>query len=590
MATEPILIKPRDLPAAADVYADDAIPTDNGVTVGRGTPVQIVNAGAPVASQSEAIAGVDNAKRMTALRVRQVLDNEIAPAVLRAQAWAESPTNPNPSDPNSKSAKTWAGEAEAAAAESIAAAAERFSSRGDFAAWIATPNVPVAGRTYSADGLLYVGATGATAIPDLPGVIPAPGGRVTPQHYGAKGDGVADDRPAFVALDTTGEVFIPQPPVKYTFSSPLNLSQCAVSVDPGMSWDQLTDNGKLTFYGGRKSAVSETFKAKIHRFSDRVFVGGSSYQYAGNGLGSDAGTSWMSDKDTAPAYLANNASLLSINGGATPGDGTDGNQPYAIVGAVKTSLSGHTSDGQDSIAFGAAVVADAIGKGAWAFIAELQRENNGSQVFGLEVAAKNKADNRTMSPNGQTPGVFGIWLAGGGDDSFGGAATAPSTAGVVFVKNSQTWNTGIVFQRDALTNGRAIALSSEGVGGAHRFDWYNASGNQVFTISSDADAAAGWHLRHTNNGLGILRGSAAMFTASGPDGAVNGIRATGSIAGQAVLFEAVGADTDVNLTLRGKGAGRVVMNTIRLTGLPTSSAGLSVGVVWNDAGTLRIVT
>lgn len=108
MATEPILVKPRDLPAQGEVYADDAIPTDNGVTVGRGTPVQIVNAGAPVASQSEAIAGVDNAKRMTALRVRQVLDNEIAPAVLRAQAWAESPTNPNPGDPTSKSSKTWA--------------------------------------------------------------------------------------------------------------------------------------------------------------------------------------------------------------------------------------------------------------------------------------------------------------------------------------------------------------------------------------------------------------------------------------------------------------------------------------------------
>lgn len=57
MALDPILIKPRDLPAAADVYADDAMVTDNGLTVGRATPVQVVNAGAPVASQAETITG-----------------------------------------------------------------------------------------------------------------------------------------------------------------------------------------------------------------------------------------------------------------------------------------------------------------------------------------------------------------------------------------------------------------------------------------------------------------------------------------------------------------------------------------------------
>ena len=154
MALEPILIKPRDLPAAEDVYADDAMVVDNGVTVGRGTPVQVVNAGAPVASQAEAIAGVDNAKRMTALRVKQVLDNEVAPAVLRAQAWAESPTNPNPSDPNSKSAKTWAAEAEAEADRAeVAAAAMNVRQVADTAALAALPT------TQWKAGLLSSGAS-----------------------------------------------------------------------------------------------------------------------------------------------------------------------------------------------------------------------------------------------------------------------------------------------------------------------------------------------------------------------------------------------------------------------------------------------
>lgn len=105
------LIKPRELPAAIDVFADDAIMTDDGITVSKATPVQIVNAGAPVPTQAEAIAGIDNTKRMTPLATKQVLDNVSAPAVLRAQAWAESTTAPDPSMPGSKSSRTWALEA-----------------------------------------------------------------------------------------------------------------------------------------------------------------------------------------------------------------------------------------------------------------------------------------------------------------------------------------------------------------------------------------------------------------------------------------------------------------------------------------------
>lgn len=106
------LIKPRELPAATSVFADDAIMTDNGVTVGKATPVQLVNAGAPVPTEAEAIAGTDNSKRMTPLTTKQVLDSVTAPSVMRAAAWAESDSPPDPGIPGSKSAKSWASEAE----------------------------------------------------------------------------------------------------------------------------------------------------------------------------------------------------------------------------------------------------------------------------------------------------------------------------------------------------------------------------------------------------------------------------------------------------------------------------------------------
>ena len=73
MALEPTLIKPRDLPEATEVFAADDMIVDNGVTVNRANPVQVVNAGSPVASEAEAIAGTNNTNRMTPLRVAQAI-------------------------------------------------------------------------------------------------------------------------------------------------------------------------------------------------------------------------------------------------------------------------------------------------------------------------------------------------------------------------------------------------------------------------------------------------------------------------------------------------------------------------------------
>lgn len=67
-------ILPRDLDPAAVVPSDAALISDDGVSVLKATPAQIVDTGAPVASQAEAVTGVENSKRMTALRVKQAFD------------------------------------------------------------------------------------------------------------------------------------------------------------------------------------------------------------------------------------------------------------------------------------------------------------------------------------------------------------------------------------------------------------------------------------------------------------------------------------------------------------------------------------
>lgn len=67
-------IRPDDLPPAASVGEDDAIIVDDGATVEKATPLQIVDAAIPLASQAEAETGTDNEKRVTPLRVKQAID------------------------------------------------------------------------------------------------------------------------------------------------------------------------------------------------------------------------------------------------------------------------------------------------------------------------------------------------------------------------------------------------------------------------------------------------------------------------------------------------------------------------------------
>lgn len=66
-------IRPKDLPAAPSVTNAVALVIDTGADVQRATPLQIMDAGRPLASQAEAEAGTDNAKIMSPLRVAQAV-------------------------------------------------------------------------------------------------------------------------------------------------------------------------------------------------------------------------------------------------------------------------------------------------------------------------------------------------------------------------------------------------------------------------------------------------------------------------------------------------------------------------------------
>lgn len=65
-------IRPKDLPSGTPTAGADYI-YDSGTQVLRAKAIDIINAGTPLASQAEAVAGVNNVNRMTPLRVSQAI-------------------------------------------------------------------------------------------------------------------------------------------------------------------------------------------------------------------------------------------------------------------------------------------------------------------------------------------------------------------------------------------------------------------------------------------------------------------------------------------------------------------------------------
>lgn len=365
----------------------------------------------------------------------------------------------------------------------------------------------------------------------------------SPQDFGAQGDNAADDRAAFVSANARGGLtFIPKPPSKYKLATPFATTSAAWLPDPSMTWAQLTDSGKFDMTCDFFSDGYSYF-ANIWRFSDRLFVGTAAARFAGSGSLPDQGEAWLKSADDGPAYLAANAQFLSMTNDTR----------YAIVGAAKTTLSGAGG----AIGVGSVLIADGA-KTGWGFIAELQREGTGS-AYGLEVAAKNKGSNTTMGVNAQQVGVFGVWLSAGGDGVFGGSPTAPSTAGVAFVKGhapGTTWNDGIIFQRDAMTSDRVLKMSSVGLTGGHYYSWFNASDSETFVLRGSAVAAGvTWKMEVNDNGFNFLRNTGNLLNISGAASAVNGVQIYGGAAGVSPQLVARGDDANQDMNVRGKGTG-----------------------------------
>lgn len=213
MAIPPTLIRPKDLPAAPSVNTDAAIPVDNGTAVQRATATQIVNTGRPFASQPEAEAGVSATTAMSPLTTKQAIEAQVPPVVQPyvdlAEAWAESPTNPDPMVPTSKSSKTWAGEAAASAVMAATYGPLTFPSIQAFFT-SSLPTVAMSGKRAGTQNSSAVWDIVAPGSGDFNHPITGAGVRVSPVGGALVMDafGIWPDDEAFAASNKAGMAFV----------------------------------------------------------------------------------------------------------------------------------------------------------------------------------------------------------------------------------------------------------------------------------------------------------------------------------------------------------------------------------------------
>jgi hypothetical protein len=471
-----------------------------------------------------------------------------------------------------------------------------YATRAAFvAANTATPGLGLTdGQITVAGGLEYRRLAASTAISDLAGWVP--NGVASPFHFGAVGNGVADDRPAFVAMEAYGQpAYIGKPPTAWTIASPLTIT-IPCRFDPSAIAQTNTADGQITyepfFYPDNPDAtVTGTgWEASIERMPGRLFVG----PRAGNVLGSrfvDAAGDQGAPVDstlTGAGYAIRDASLLSISdigGISVSGYASNENQPTLMPVPYDSFV-------WPNLTIGVAGFVEQHRSGGAAWSGYFDGVLEASGFLAVEIAHKNRASNVSFTPYDATGGgAPGLWMAGGGDPSYGGASTFPNSAGMVFLENGNTWNTGIVFRQDALTGVTGAASETAradavAMARGHRVSWFEpGTETRAFSITSTINAASGgWFIEAASLALNMSRPDGTIF-AQIRDGGASGVDYPVLQNGNgAVSLRAEGGSANVDLFFVPKGTG-----TLRFGAFTASAQGPSSGYieVKDAAGTTR---
>lgn len=307
-------------------------------------------------------------------------------------------------------------------------------------------------------------------------------------------------------------------------------------------------------------------RPNIRRVPGRLFVG-DGVAASGNENFPGADQSWL--YDSFGAYWLERGSQLFV----LPED--DG----YIAGMFATRTS--TADPVGSVAIGMASIGwnDDTGGAmlSWAGYFEASREAGAGVAYGLEIVGKNKGSNHIRNPYAQdSSGILGVFFAGGGDPAYNGASANPNNAALVIGSNSNTWNTGIIFDADAITGTDGVTGTGHAIKMAkgHLISWFCDTTNLGAQIVSTVTAGANKNKKLDFSDTSVFLGTDAagsLFNFSIPASAVNGFQfsSTAAAAGS-VALSASGADTNIDIQLAPKGTGILKFGSY-VAGAPAST-------------------
>ena len=306
--------------------------------------------------------------------------------------------------------------------------------------------------------------------------------------------------------------------------------------DTGIS--QTTDPGDTGFW------PDVTATTKIQRVRDRMFVNDGA-SFTGNKTGTQSGfvptstegANWAS-RDSS-MFVAQDSGLMAVTG--------------FVSNANLSTASGMPTE---SIGVSGFAIGNKANRSIWSLYGDIQF-TQGNYAFALELAVKNlEGVNRNSTPYVFTTGTYGIWLAGGGDSSYGGAPTNPSNTAIAIGANSSTWNKGILFRADGITGtdgttgtGTAIEMAK-----GHQLVWRTPTNYIGFTVRSDAtNDTANLTVAAQNNYIGLYGYSGVIAVFQATSSPANYLSLFNSAAASYPAIAASGSDTDIGVFYRAKG-------------------------------------
>ena len=309
--------------------------------------------------------------------------------------------------------------------------------------------------------------------------------------------------------------------------------------------------------GGR--FTNDSPAPRIHRFADRVFVGDASVN---NGArDGDARASWLGDSSGGThtrIYMESSAQFASVSsaGIAITGAARGGPGKGASIGVIGFGMSyGNGGDYDNAFGFYGEGIRGNPNASAWAM--ELESVNLHPSPSGENPFTPFGAIN-SSKPNGL--GItLGLTLMAGGDPLVN-PKTYNSDVALEIGNNGARWLTGINIDDNALfrhPDGRAYAVN---LGRGHMLTWYDdvtSTRSPAFRLLSEISHSVYYREIYANDlGVGVRNKNGDVLFRVGTTLGDTGIE----ILPDAVpVVQPIGSAANINLTIRGKGAGGVTV-------------------------------